>query len=271
MKAAGILSEKKYKVILEDFFTRIWGETVLWSHDLGHHRRVWKFAKEILPYFGDKRNAGTELSEKLIIACYLHDIGMSIDRGVRHGHHGRRILGRFLRENNMDETDYLDVADAIECHDQKDYDLQDSGNIVLKILSVADDLDAFGRIGICRYSEIYLLRGADLSQIGFLIRENAARRFENYKLLFARHPNLFNRHKNRYLIVDSFFEIYNQKVKNYNFGNHNPAGHCGIIEIISNLIGDKKSTIEFLTHQLQFSSDIFISDFINSVQSETVL
>ena len=214
MKAAGILSEKKYKVILEDFFTRIWGETVLWSHDLGHHRRVWKFAKEILPYFGDKRNADTELSEKLIIACYLHDIGMSIDRGVRHGHHGRRILGRFLRENNMDETDYLDVADAIECHDQKDYDLQDSGNIVLKILSVADDLDAFGRTGIKRYIEIYTERGIPEHRAGFEILENAAARFANFESFCGDKPALYNKHKKQYSILKEFFEKYNRRFSN---------------------------------------------------------
>ena len=37
---------------------------------------------------------------------------------------------------------------------------------LLTILSVADDLDAFGFIGIYRYSEIYLTRGIDPEKIG---------------------------------------------------------------------------------------------------------
>ena len=43
------------------------------------------------------------------------------------------------------------------------------------MLSVADDLDAFGFTGIYRYSEIYLMRGINPNQLGHLIIENAAK------------------------------------------------------------------------------------------------
>ena len=39
-------------------------------------------------------------------------------------------------------------------------------NDLLTILSVSDDLDAFGYIGIYRYTEIYLTRGIDPEKIG---------------------------------------------------------------------------------------------------------
>jgi len=43
-----LFAEKKYLQTLEEFFTRIWGETRLFSHDIDHHRRVWHYARELL-------------------------------------------------------------------------------------------------------------------------------------------------------------------------------------------------------------------------------
>jgi HD superfamily phosphodiesterase len=89
---------------LRCFFTLKWGDTLLWSHDLEHHRRVWYYAKEILEAEAGKtvietKDSGTEKItrngkidiDKLIIACFLHDLGMSEDQGVRHGHISREL------------------------------------------------------------------------------------------------------------------------------------------------------------------------------------
>ena len=99
---------------------------------------------------------------------------MSVDSGVKHGKHSRQLCSRFLSENNLSENDFPDVLEAIENHDNKDYSETSIRNELLNILSISDDLDAFGISGIYRYSEIYLTRGITYENLGStIIRENA--------------------------------------------------------------------------------------------------
>ena len=101
---------------------------------------------------------------------------MSVEPGPRHGKHSRELCLQFLDKNNLPEKDYQDVLDTIENHDRKEYTSKTGKNDLLTVLSVADDLDAFGFAGIYRYSEIYLTRGITPSQIGYLILENARKK-----------------------------------------------------------------------------------------------
>ena len=79
-------AELQFKQILEDFFTSVYDEKSLSSHGIDHHRRVWNNAKELLSVKNDsKSNLPPQFTLKLIIACYLHDIGISVDSGIRHG------------------------------------------------------------------------------------------------------------------------------------------------------------------------------------------
>ncbi|MFZ0283142.1 MAG: HD domain-containing protein [Bacteroidales bacterium] len=88
-----ISAENKYKDILEEFFINIWGNTNLTSHGLDHHRRVWQYAKELLTAAtGNGEQPGPVKPDKLMIACYLHDLGMSEDPDIRHGKMGRDKL-----------------------------------------------------------------------------------------------------------------------------------------------------------------------------------
>ena len=45
-----------YQQALEVFFVRKWGNRMLYSHDISHHRRVWKFAMELLISTENKSN-----------------------------------------------------------------------------------------------------------------------------------------------------------------------------------------------------------------------
>lgn len=212
-------SEKKYRKKLEMFFTLKWGDTLLWSHDLEHHRRVWYYAKEILEAEAGKtvietKDSGTEKItrngkidiDKLIIACFLHDLGMSEDQGVRHGHISRELGISFLKDRGHDISEFNDLLDALEFHDNKEYKNDKyADNRLLKVLSAADDLDAFGYIGIYRFLEIYLARGIDISVLGNEIRKNAAGRFRNFETGYRHFYTFYNKHKKRYLILDKFF------------------------------------------------------------------
>jgi len=195
-------SEEEYLSIIEAFFKMKWGETKLWSHDLSHHRRVWNYAKELLQYMGDTDQL---FIEKLLIACYLHDIGMSIDPGEKHGIRSRMICELFLKENKIIPADYADLIQAIEYHDNKEYTDSPVDDKLLLLLSVADDLDAFGYTGILRYADIYLERDVSITDLGKMVIENSGKRFQNFEKAFSDYPELVERHRTRYQALTCFY------------------------------------------------------------------
>jgi HD superfamily phosphodiesterase len=177
-------SESKYMKILEEFFNVIFDCSFLPSHGIDHHKRVWYYAKEIMMKLDIHDFELDEfLSDKLIIASFLHDTGMAIDTGFRHGTESRKICERFLKERNLSTIEFSDILDAVENHDYKEYTVINKPENLLTILSVADDLDAFGFIGIYRYLEIYLARSKPLDELGNLIIENSEGRFQNFLTL----------------------------------------------------------------------------------------
>lgn len=204
-----IKSEEKYLSSLESFFKEKWGDTKLWSHDLSHHKRVWEFAKELLHYAEIQDN---HFIGELLIACFLHDLGMSADPGERHGHHSRKLCEEFLSDNNMDPADYADLLEAIENHDNKEYTDSPSGNNLLQLLSVADDLDAFGYTGIYRYLDIYRERGIKPEVLIPMVLKNAANRYNNLKKNFSNYPELIRRHHSRYIVLSDFFENLHSEI-----------------------------------------------------------
>ena len=227
-----VSAEKKYKNKLEDFFSDLHISTNLSSHGIDHHKRVWSYGKELLnqPEIG-KVICESSFAEKLIIACYLHDAGMSVDPGPSHGVQSRIICGQFLKMYNLPENIFIDVLDAIENHDNKDYSSYQSGPL-LAILSVADDLDAFGFTGVFRYLEIYLTRNKPIGDLGHLIIENVGRRYNNFVWTFGQNRDLIKKHGGRYQTIVSFFNDYNKQCNNYQFDTQNPSGFCGVAEMI---------------------------------------
>jgi HD superfamily phosphodiesterase len=272
LTATIVSAEHQFKQILEGFFINNFDDNSLSSHGIEHHRRVWNFAKQLMLLLG-RHNMISDpaISSGLIISCYLHDIGMSVDPGIRHGHHSREICIRFLKENHLKEPDYTDVLSAIENHDRKEFYSFAGKYDLLTLLSIADDLDAFGFTGIFRYSEIYLTRGNNPKDLGVMILENADRRFENFSGAFKFSDDFFLKHKKRYDILVNFFEKYNDLVKDYQFGDIHPSGYCGVIDILINLIRNKKQLKDIYNNPGQISDDDFIIWFFNGLNSESWL
>jgi HD superfamily phosphodiesterase len=262
-------AETQYKQILEDFFISVFNEESLSSHGIDHHRRVWEYSKELLSILPDKEiSPDLLLPQKLIFAAYMHDIGMVIDPGIRHGIHSRELCMRFLSSNRLPPEDYKDVLEAIEQHDLKDYQADSVVYDLLTILSVADDLDAFGFIGIFRYAEIYLTRNTDPEDIGSLIMGNAAKRFNHFIKFFEYYDQLFEKHKKRYLLLDDFYKEYNKQILSYQFEDQQPSGYCGVIKILDGLIKDKKDLKSFLKQKEQDNFDSVIRWFFNGLEKE---
>jgi len=230
---------------------------------------VWNYSKElILNTFTENVLIDPSLPDNLILACYLHDIGMSVDPGIKHGHHSRELCKIFLNDNNLDENIYQPVLKAIENHDNKEYKKSSGKFDLLTILSVADDLDAFGFVGIYRYSEIYLMRGIDNKDIGFKILKNAEQRFGNFINTFGANDLIVLKHKERFLILKEFFNNYNYQVKSYNFNGQNPSEYCGVIELLSKLTEKKIGLQEIYTEVENNTDDEVIKWFFKGLYSE---
>lgn len=258
--------EKRYLTQLESFFLREWGETRLWSHDLSHHRRVWKFAKELIPYF-EIKNTDPKFLIKLMIACYLHDIGMATDASTKHGIYSREKCSQFLNENELKESDFNDVLHAVENHDDKEYTDPSGNSILLTILSVADDLDAFGYVGICRYLEIYLLRGTTPAEIGHKILFNARSRFSNFTNLVSVKNDFVDNNRKRFKILEQFFINYIEA----NHGDNSDIEISNtnvIVRTLSENITNTTTFYDFLRQDYKMETNPVFDDFLKSLRSE---
>ena len=265
-------AEDKYKQILEEYFMSVFDEKSLTSHGIDHHRRVWGYSKELLPLIPYKNTDQiSQLPSKLIIACYLHDIGMSVDSGTRHGIHSRNFCLQFLAKNNLPENDFPEVLEAIEYHDNKDYSDNIPSGDLLTILSVSDDLDAFGYTGIFRYAEIYLTRGINPGNFGHLIRENSKKRFDNFVKIFEYDSEIVQKHIKRYYTLDNFFERYNEQLPSYQFGTKDPSGYCGVIEIIQFMMKNNLQLKVFFKEPKKYSQDPVIIWFFDELASELLV
>lgn len=262
-------AENSFIPALEEFFSSVYDESSLPSHGIDHHRRVWNYAKELLIYILQKEEiTDPDFVEKLLIACYLHDIGMAVDPGERHGVHSRRLCEQFLTTINRDLSDYQDVLAAIDNHDNKEYRGSQTNNKLLLILSVADDLDAFGYTGIYRYLEICISRENDQVEVGNHILENVQKRYNNFILSFGYADELVQTQKIRFNIIRNFFMNYNRSVSSYSFSGSNPYGYCGIYEIIFKMQAEKKIVKDWLKEPVNFLNDEIITDFFRGLIKE---
>jgi HD superfamily phosphodiesterase len=262
-------AEKQYKQILEDFFISYYNEKSLSSHGIDHHRRVWNYSKELLKLIPlDDSIKTSQLASELIIASYLHDIGMSVDPGPKHGKHSRNLCLQFLVRNNLPENNYQNALETIECHDNKNYSGKIIQNDVLKILSVSDDLDAFGYTGIFRYSEIYLTRSPERDKIGYLIMENAEKRFDNFVRTFDSDTEIVQKHTKRYNVLQNFFKKYNEQLTSYQFGTEHPSGFCGVIEVFIDMIKNKIELKEIYIKPDTYMADPVIRWFFIEFEKE---
>jgi HD superfamily phosphodiesterase len=262
-------AERMYRSILEDFFSEIWGDTILYSHGIDHHRRVWHYASRLLIQQKPREiKSRCFLAEKLIIACYLHDLGMSVNPGIRHGVYSRELCRKFLYDNGLNENEFTDLLDAIESHDKKDYDGSARTRELATILSAADDLDALGYTGIFRYLEIYLARGVRPDEAGIKISKNARRRFENLIVTFPDSPVLISECKIRYKVLDDFFSGYNQAFSALSGQVHPKSGYILLNQLVVDLNSKGVSEETFLEISQNYSSDRVVRNFFLNLYSE---
>jgi hypothetical protein len=262
-------AELKYKKVLEDFFITEYGNETLSSHGLDHHRRVWSYAKELLTFLASSDyKLDAHFHSQTIIACYNHDLGMSIDPGINHGLHSMELCKKFIRSMHLNEPDFKDALHAIRNHDNKEYKNPAIRYDLLTLLSVADDLDAFGFIGIYRYSEIYLIRNITLPEIGSLIIKNAEGRYRNFKKHFEFSEPLISKHYERFNILIDFFHQYNKQLSSHTFGKNQFSGHCGVLEILAAGVKARKPVRDIISETKISEKDPVVIWFFTGLERE---
>ena len=232
-------AETAWLDMLYSHAARLFQNTTLPSHDHTHHMRVWNLGKTILRELSSfNPGCNYPLVEGVLIATFFHDLGMVYSTREDHGKLGSDLCQTWFSKWDKDQPeDFQEILRAIELHDQKDLQIYASFSReyppeILGILSVADDLEALGTIGIYRYAEIYLQRGIPMEELGERILENAAKRFENLSAGCKRCPSIIEPYRKQFEELCLFFEQYGHQIA----GIAEPAsvysGQLGVINYI---------------------------------------
>jgi len=191
------------------------------------------------------------LVEGVLIAAFFHDLGMASSAREDHGRLSRENCEQWFRDTGHDFPGrFKEILDAIELHDRKDEKIYNSFRPeslprILGILSVADDLEALGTIGIFRYAEIYLKRGIPLEELGSRILDNAETRFDKLSEGCYLCQNLLASYRKQYDDLRLFFEQYNQQLKDASQTDHIKSGPLGVINYIRTHGLDKTELEQF--------------------------
>jgi len=199
-------AEEKYRALLSEECCRLFSGTDIPSHNHLHHTRVWDNAALLL---GRLYEAGIVtdpgMAEKAIIAAFFHDTGLTVNRGPDHGRESRQLCSAFLETTGITGADRLEILNAVEMHDNKNYPGHSDPASLAAILSVADDMDAFGETGIGRYEEIYSMRGIPAGEIPGMIVPNVMSRLSHLESTYHMFPELVEEMRDRAITVINHF------------------------------------------------------------------
>ena len=261
-------AEDTWLEALHDHAALLFMDADLPSHDHSHHLRVWNLCKSILREIHSLyRGMDQSLVDGVLIAALFHDLGMTLSFREDHGSLSRKICEQWFRDSGRDLPGRFDeVLRAIELHDKKDEQIYGSfepGSTphILAILSVADDLEALGTIGIYRYAEIYLIRGIPLEDLGSRILNNVRNRFGRLEKACRLCPSLLEKHRKEYEKLCEFYENYNRQWKDHPRPDRADSGPLGVINYIrtqgphtvdSGRAGEETNTfLSNLNHELE--------------------
>ena len=236
------------------------------SHDHTHHMRVWNLCKALLNEIATfNSRMDQSLVEGVLIAAFFHDLGMATSTREDHGMLGSELCKSWLGDKGRVRPERKEeILKAIELHDRKDVQIYTSFNPetppeILTFLSVADDLEALGIIGVYRYAEIYLKRGIPLEEPGTRILANVKTRFEHLSEGCRLCNRLLEKYRQQYEDLCLFFEQYNLQLKAVSQADSVNTGHLGVINYI------RKHGLD--TREMQ-GADSTVSDYFKKLENE---
>jgi hypothetical protein len=183
-------TEAKLLSYLEEELKEVFKDTWLPSHGIEHHKRVWRFSRRLLSGFSQKGHSfSKDFVEALLVASLMHDTGLTKTLSVEHGEKSALLAEDFLTKySQWNNTLTEEMLQAIIQHDNKNYLVAEKSPVfpdLYTLLTVADDLDAFGAVGLYRYIEIYHLRNFKLSDMLPAIKDNLNQRYNLVKRIIA--------------------------------------------------------------------------------------
>jgi HD superfamily phosphodiesterase len=212
-------AESKWMNPILEHLVTLYNSVNLPSHDLSHHLRVWNYCKELLIETSKIDELySDDFIQQVLIASLFHDTGLIFDKSEQHGNRSKLLCQEFFYQNPQLKIENIDVAlTAIEHHDDKSFKTFPREKVfelsdIVTIVSTADDLDAFGYIGVFRYLEIYALRGIPFEDMPRRILENLSNRFANFQNNYSHLSVYMGKHNNRFLLTHNFFDLLNQEV-----------------------------------------------------------
>lgn len=261
-------AESRWLSSLSSYAEELFSYTFLPSHDHTHHQRVWNISKNLLKeisLFHSKLDFS--LVEGVLIAAWFHDLGMAKSTREDHGRLGRELCHNWLREHGRDSPELLtEILSSIEWHDNKTAGMYSAIRFntrpgILSILSIADDLEALGTIGIYRYAEIYLMRNINLSELGSRVLENAEIRYNNLKKSCSACTNLLPKYKKQYQVLREFYTDYNSQLLQEIEPLKVYTGPLGVINYIRTRGMEEKIRPEYLSKHIAQEEKTVISYF----------
>jgi hypothetical protein len=210
--------------------------------------------------------------EQLLVASLFHDTGLTIDNSEKHGFMSLEICKEFFNQNPNLQIDNLAMVNfAIEHHDDKSIRVNGFKNVspalqLTRLLSTADDLDAFGIIGVYRFIEIYSIRGNALEAIPQMVLPNMANRFENFRKLINDNSDFTQYHTKRYHDAVCFFKNLDYELNNktINLGNHTYFARS----IIRNIIEKGYSIEQNIDNEISMLQQGPILDWFKQLKNE---
>lgn len=199
-------AENRYRNILTEECMRLFANTSMPSHDHLHHDRVWRNASLLLEQLYEAGMvADPRFPEKAIIAAFFHDTGLTVNSGHDHGRESRQLCSLFLENSDFSAVDRQEILDAVEKHDDKEYQALSEPASLAAIIAVADDMDAFGSTGIERYTEIYSMRGIPEDEMPRLIIDNVKSRIRHLESTYHMFPEIVAEQRINARIVTDYF------------------------------------------------------------------
>ncbi len=259
-------AEASWLDLLYENAKSLFQDNLLPSHDHTHHLRVWNLCKTLLREIATfNSRIDQSLVEGVLFAAFFHDLGMATSTREDHGSLGSEHFLMWFRERGTTRPERFDeINRAIELHDRKDMQIYKSFSSgaspeILGILSVADDLEALGIIGVFRYAEIYLKRDIPLEELGMRILANVKIRFDNLRDSCRLCKHLLEKYRQQYDELCHFFELYNLQLKAVSKIDAISSGPLGVINYIRKLGLDKTAL-----HQ----ADKDVNDYFRKLEYE---
>lgn len=244
------------------------------SHDHTHHQRVWNHCKKLLTAISDFHpDLDQSLAEGALIASFFHDLGMVYSTREDHGKLGRELYEAWFPKQNKPVPDrFEEIGMAIELHDRKEkgsypgISPEDPPRI-LTVLSLADDMEALGTIGIYRYAEIYLMRQIPITQLGERVLVNAAHRYHNLLENCSSCPSLMTFIQEEYALLKEFFEGMKRQLAEEEVPEQVNETYLGVINYIRSCGIEGKTQPAELLGCLK-NEDPFLLNFFRTLKNE---